>query len=525
MQAPGRTRQELQLLAVREILRAIASALPLDSILSVIANMAIIVAEASASWFMLAEGERLRTVVARGEGAERLLGQECTIEAAEQRLAAAGTRPLALGSPEIDAADPIAGVLAGSGEALVITPVRSGGRLLGLLCTAAWPGAEIDTSFLATIAGQSALAIGDCGLRDSERSWRERLEATFEQMAEAVLVFGGDGRLALMNGSAEELLTYAGVQLGDSVLDLVRKIGLKDATGRRMSLDGSALARALRSERVANLEAVVPVPTGTARHLLVCAVPLQDGGQGTGAVVVGRDVTYIRELEGMRAEFLSMISHELRSPLAAILGFAQLISRQVTSGTPPKDLERRLAVVVEQCRRVNALVDDLLDVSQAESGRLTLDLQPVDLPALVVRTVQSFAALAPEQHITAEIPSPIPAVRADGERVEQVLWNLLSNACKFSAPGTEVVVRLEAEDGQAVVSVTDQGQGIAKEDIGSLFLPFHRVRRAKGKEIKGIGLGLYISRALVEAHRGEMWVHSQLGCGSTFFFSLPFGDR
>ena len=520
-----RSREELQLLAVHEILRATAAALPLEEILSVIANMTIIAFDASTSWFMLNEDGRLHTAVARGELAEALQGKACTIGPGSICSYATAGRPTILQPREVDPADPVAGVFAGEREPVVLVPLKVDGRLLGLLGSVVPPEVSRDISFLVTMAEQASAAIESAWLREETRTWRQRLDAVFERMAEPVLVFDREGRLALMNASAEELLGGRQVRIGDTVADLVRKAGLTDNRGRPLLPEKTAVAHALRGERVENLEEDLPVPGSPTRHVLASAAPLGEAGHLEGAVVVWRDITYIKELERMRAEFLSMVSHELRSPLTSILGYAQLVQRDLEAGRQPRDLQKRLEVIVEQSKRVNSLVEDLLDASRAEAGRLALKLQWVDLPDLIGKKVGESMLLAPDHRFEVDLPPSVPPVRADPGRIEQVLSNLLSNAAKFSPPGTLITVRLLPEPDRVVVSVSDQGAGIAKEDIEGLFIPFHRVRQAAGREVKGVGLGLFISRSIVEAHGGDMWVQSELGKGSTFYFSLPLPRR
>jgi len=187
----------------------------------------------------------------------------------------------------------------------------------------------------------------------------------------------------------------------------------------------------------------------------------------------------------------------------------------------PKSIDTRLQTIVDQAKRVNRLVEDLLDASRAEAGRLALNLEPVDLSALIRRVVDDMAALTPDHRFKVDTPPEVPPVQADPQRLEQVLRNLLGNAIKFSPANTLISVALRAQPSRLVVSVTDQGQGISREDLQTLFIPFHRVRQAGGREVKGVGLGLFISRSIVEAHGGEIWVESELGKGSTFYFSLP----
>jgi len=519
-----RPREDLELLAVREVLRATATALPLDEILSVIANMTIIVFDSTTSWFMLPEDARLRVTLARGELADRVAGKACARGETRATAAVEEGRPVVLQPSEIDPADPLLGAFAGEGEPVVLLPLRSGERMLGLLGSAVTPEASLDISFLVTAAQEAATAIETARLREETRTWRQRLDAVFTHMAEPVLVFDVAGRLVLMNRAAEELLTPKNVRLGDTVADVLTKAGLTDARGRRLTPEETGIFRALRGERIDNLEEDLPLPAGPTRHLLVSAAPLGAPGRVEGAVVVWRDITYIKELERMRAEFLSMVSHELRSPLTSILGYAQLMQRELAKGGLPADLGARLQTIVDQSKRVNRLVADLLDASRAEAGRLALKTSEIDLGEIIRRTVADVSALAPDHRFRVEIPPDVPRVRADPDRLEQVLRNLLGNAVKFSPPDTLVTAGLRVEPQRVVVWISDQGRGIAKEDIETLFIPFHRVHEAGGREVKGIGLGLFISRSIVEAHGGDMWVESELGKGSTFYFSLPRDD-
>ena len=514
-------REQLHMLAVREILRATAAALPLPEILNVIANIMIIVTDASSSWLMLAKDGRLHTAAARGEHAERLSGMTCEDGASRACEAVAEGEPRVLRPEEIDPRDPILGPFARDARAMVLVPVKAPGRILGLLGASVRPE-EADISFFATLAEQAGSAIETARLREETRTWRERLDAVFSRMVEAVLVFDRDGRLALMNDAAEELLGERGVRVGDTVAEVLTKARLLGPHGRPETVEESSPGRALRGERVENLEVDLPRPGRPTRHLLASAVPLvAPDGSIEGAVAVWRDITYIKELERMRVEFLSLVSHELRSPLTSILGYAQLIQRQVAMGRPLTGLETRLQVIVDQAKRVNALVEDLLEASRAETGRLGMRMQPVNLAEIARKAVRESAAIAPTHRFRVEAPPEVPPVQADPGRIDQVLKNLLSNAVKYSLPGTEVTVRVRVEPTREVVSVTDQGIGIRKEDLDAIFIPFHRVRQVGGREIKGVGLGLFISRSIVEAHGGEMWVESELGKGSTFYFSLP----
>lgn len=517
----GHPRPELQLLAMREIIRATSVALPLDDILAMIANMAIIVFDATTAWFMLAEDGRLRTTLSRGRSAEAVAATACEGQTSPTCAAAAGDQPLILRPHDISPQDPVLGALAHEQESIVLLPLKAGEQTLGLLGATVTPEASLDVSFLTTLAEQAANAIARAQSREEARTWHERLDAVFERMAEPVLVFDPEGKVALINAAAGELLQGRGVLVGDRVATVLEKARLTDSRGRPMRAEDTAAGRALRGEQVENIEEDLVVPGSPTRHLLASGRPLLVGRQGTGAVVVWRDITYIKEIERMRSEFLSMVSHELRTPLTAVLGYTQLLQRQLARGRPPEDLADRLRTVSDQAKRVNDLVEDLLDASRAEAGRFVLRLEDADLAALARQSVDAAAALSPDHRFRLDLPPEIPPVRADPRRIAQVLDNLLSNASKFSPSGTEITVRVQVEPRRVVVSVADQGIGIPKEDLATIFVPFHRVRQVAGKRVKGVGLGLYISHSIVESHGGDMWVHSELGRGSTFYFSIP----
>lgn len=519
---PRRAREELQLMAIREILRATAAALPLNEILSVISNMTIIVFDATTSWFMLAQDGRLRTVVSRGEFAEELAGKECKIKPEISCVAATGDKPVIIHSQDVDASDPLVGILANQGESVVLLPLKYSGRTLGMLGSAVTPEASLDISFLITMAEQAAGAVESARLREETRTWRQRLDAIFERMSEAVLVIDREGKLALMNRSAEELLRDRNVRLGDSLADLLAKADLRNPRGLPLRLEEIAIVRALRGERVDNAELDLPLSEGVTRHFLVSAAPFVADGQVQGVIAVWRDISNIKETERMRAEFLSMVSHELRNPLTSIVGFAQLLQRELAKGRVTRQMEEQVRVIIDKAKRLNDLVGDVLDSARAEAGELAMEMKEVDLSEIIRKTVTDNAALAPNLRFRVEIPPKVSLVRADPGRIEQVMMNLLSNAVKFSPPDREIAVRLEVKKDRIVVSVSDQGVGIAKENIPNLFLPFRRAHQlVAGRDVKGVGLGLFVSRSIVEAHGGEMWVRSQFGKGSTFYFSLP----
>jgi len=261
-------------------------------------------------------------------------------------------------------------------------------------------------------------------------------------------------------------------------------------------------------------------PDGQAVWMLVSAAPIRTSdGMLRGAVAAFRDITAQHELEEQREDILRAISHDLRSPLSAILGQAQLLDRLLQKA----DLERARTsaeAIAVSAQRMNAMIQDLVDAARLESGQLRLNLQAVDLSAFLSDLLRRLEPTLETARVRVDLPEGLPPVSADPNRLERILTNLLSNALKYSPPGTEVRVTAEPRDGEVVTSISDQGPGIPPEELPRLFRRYARTAVGEARR-DGLGLGLYITRKLVEAHGGRIWVQSQVGVGSTFSFSLP----
>jgi signal transduction histidine kinase len=216
-------------------------------------------------------------------------------------------------------------------------------------------------------------------------------------------------------------------------------------------------------------------------------------------------------------QFISLVVHDLRSPLTVAMGYLQVAERQLVDvgdalARPP--IDRTMGAL----RQILRLVDDLLDAARLERGRFVIQPEPSDLAELARDVVDGQRLTDTNHSYILDAPAHLTGVW-DKTRCQQVLTNLVSNAAKYSRPGTEVRVRLRPEDGSVIVSVADQGVGLATADIDQLFQPF--ARPGQEREATGTGLGLYISKGIVEAHGGRIWVESTVGRGSTFFVRLP----
>jgi two-component system sensor histidine kinase KdpD len=229
-----------------------------------------------------------------------------------------------------------------------------------------------------------------------------------------------------------------------------------------------------------------------------------------------------QEADQFKSRLLSIVSHELRTPLATIKGHTSMLAdhyRHVARGT----LLEFLLDIEEETDKLTELISNLLEMSRIEAGVLQIRSQAIDLVEVVRSTIEAAQARVPGHPLRLETPGSALTVFADARRIQQILDNLLDNAAKHSEYGTPIVVRVQVVGNAARVSVEDQGRGIAPEHLDRVFEHFYQVRDYGGSKQHGggIGLGLAICRGLVEAHGGRIWVESEVGSGSTFYFTLP----
>ncbi|MCH7493033.1 HAMP domain-containing histidine kinase [Patescibacteria group bacterium] len=238
----------------------------------------------------------------------------------------------------------------------------------------------------------------------------------------------------------------------------------------------------------------------------------------TGLVV--RDVTQEREMEQRRNAFISLASHELRTPMTSILGFTELLLDR----EPPKPLRREwLDRILRDSIRLNAVVDDLLDVSRIQSGKAPVNQEELSLQSLAEEQLSTFVPRTTKHKFVMDFPPDLPSIVGDHQKLGQVLTNLLENAIKYSPNGGQIRISayLDLDRKRVVTAISDQGIGIAADDQSALFTTFCRIYRPETGNVSGTGLGLYIVKGLVELMNGEVWLDSELGKGSTFFFSTP----
>jgi signal transduction histidine kinase len=235
-----------------------------------------------------------------------------------------------------------------------------------------------------------------------------------------------------------------------------------------------------------------------------------------------RTVAELRRLSTLRADFVSLVSHEVRTPMAAVIGSARTLQQRWRE-LSAEQRDAFLALIADETDRLAALVSEVLDSSRIDAGTFSYTFDDLDLAGLITETVAAAELARQSVHISSQVPSDLPAVRGDPLRLRQVLTNLIDNAVKYSPEGAPVEVRASAVNGHATVEVVDHGGGIAAADQELIFEKFGRVRGTSGRP--GTGLGLYIARAIAEAHGGTLEVRSDLGSGATFALNLPLARR
>lgn len=353
-------------------------------------------------------------------------------------------------------------------------------------------------------------------VQDSHR----RLQAVIQTMPEAVMVVRPPhGQIVTSNAAAQKLF---GLNRPGAQLDL-RRIDQLSITPDPPELDIELpMTQAmLDGSTVTSVELIVHTPDGLAVPVVGSAAPLITDTNEIDAVVgVFQDVSPLKEAERLRDEFISVVSHELRSPLTPIRGFAQVISRDLSREGGHEQHIQWLKTLELHTDRLTRLVDDLLDVSRMRAGRLSVLHEDVDLVEIATAVVESKRASQSTHNVLLKTDLPELPVRMDRDRLMQVLDNLIGNAIKYTDGGS-VTVELSADDEQIHIAITDEGRGIPERDRETLFNAFYRTRDANESAVPGLGLGLYIVRELILAHNGEIHIDDAPGGGARFNIALP----
>ena len=351
-------------------------------------------------------------------------------------------------------------------------------------------------------------------LKQREEQYRD----LYEEAPDAYLSCGADGIIKRANRSAAELLGYSREELaGKPVSDLYA-----DTPNGKAAAEG-VFKRFLSGEEVRDQELEVRRADGTTVWVSLSVRPIRDK---EGRVVASRsimaDITEHRKLDQLKDDFIGLVSHELRSPMTVITG---AINTALTEAErlSPEETRQLLKDAAAESESLSNLLTNLLELSRVQAQRLVLYSEAIDATKIIGEAVDKIKRQYSTHKFVISLPRRLPPIYADSLRLERILYNLLENAVKYSPPGGEVRVSAKPQGEHLVIGVSDQGIGIPPADQAKLFAPFQRLEK-RPSGVRGVGLGLMVCRRLVEAHGGNIWVESEPGHGSSFFFTMPLSQ-
>jgi len=350
---------------------------------------------------------------------------------------------------------------------------------------------------------------------------KQRDEILLESMGEGMIALDEKGRIGLINSHAISMLN---LQDKSVVGQLVHKaFALHSADGKKL-LSAHDRPEMLALHHPKPLREVFSFKIDGQKPLMihVNASPVVIGDKTAGAIVILRDVTHEREIDRMKTEFISLASHQLRTPLSAIKWYTEMLIAG-DAGKLKKEQQEFAQNIYDSSERMVELVSSLLNISRIESGRIIIDPRPTDLKQLIDGIVTDLKAKTEEKQHTLiiSVHKELPKINLDPRLIGQVFLNLLTNAIKYTPKGGEISVFVSRKDNQIVAQVTDNGYGIPKAEQDKVFQKFFRAENAVKVETDGTGLGLYLIKAVIESSGGKIWFESTEGKGTTFWFSLP----
>jgi signal transduction histidine kinase len=404
------------------------------------------------------------------------------------------------------------------GLPLVFGGVQLGSVLLGNKLGAE-EFSEDDQKVVEMLAQRAASALRAAQMVEVEARAHQWLQTVIDQTPEPLLISDAEGHITKWNRAARIARGGPGGEHdggSSAVLDL------RLPTGEPVPESELPIAVALRrGEPVTGVELQLRTSDGTAIPVIASAAPLREpDGRIGGAIALFDDITTLKQLERMREEWTAVIAHDLRQPLNGIILHTQVLRRGLGDKASERQLESIDHIKIAGTR-LNRMIEDLLDATRIEASRLKLVRQPLSLPALLRQLLGRMPELSGHD-VAVEEAGEVPPVEVDAMRIEQVLSNLLSNAAKYGDGQGPIHVRIAHEGRETCVSVTNVGSELGEAELSRLFTRFYRTPSAQAGPKRGIGLGLYITKGLVQAHGGRIWVTSAQG-RTTFHFTLPTG--
>jgi len=404
-------------------------------------------------------------------------------------------------------------------ESVALVPMKHKGKILGLIHLAGRSENKIPlerVQFLERVGVYIGEALhkfmAEEALEESEKHYRD----LYEEAPNAYFSVGADGYIKRANRSATELLGYSLDELiGRPVLDLYA-----DTPTGKAKAQG-VFRRFLAGEEIHDEELEMCRADGSKVWI---SLSVRSVRKKNGQVVVSRsmvvDITERKKLDQLKDEFIGLVSHELRSPLTVITGAVNTALTEAER-LSPEETHQLLKDAALEAESLSHLLGNLLELSRMQANRLFLHAEPISVKKVIQSTVEEVKRQSPARQFVVNLPRKLPPVYADELRLERILYNLLENAVKYSLQGGNIRVFVKLEEGYLVIGVSDQGNGISPSEQDKLFRPFQRLEESRPGGVGGAGLGLSVCRRLVEAHGGRIWVESEPGRGSTFFFTMP----
>jgi K+-sensing histidine kinase KdpD len=386
-----------------------------------------------------------------------------------------------------------------------------------------------DRVLLQSFADQAAIAVFNARLYGEVSYEKQRLDALLDSAADGILIFNADLTIERVNDAFEKI--YG--KTHDELVNVSHDEVIRWAQAPQGSTLNEAIANGwpLTPNATLYVEGDLERPLPPALPVGITYAPLlSNEGKLRNIIVSVRDITHFRNADEIKSTFISIVSHELRTPVALIKGYASTLRRD-DAKWDKHTISDSLAVIEEEADRLSKMIDDLLDASRLQAGGLSLNRGDLSLPNLTKRVAEKLATQSKNHTIVTDFPDNFPILLADETRIEQVLINLVSNALKYTPKG-EIKISGQMRAEQVIVCVSDQGPGIEARDLPHIFDRFYRSTNAV-KQTKGAGLGLYLARAIVEAHGGRIWADTSTrpggqsaprpkpDSGARICFSLP----
>jgi signal transduction histidine kinase len=512
-----------------QISRAMTSRLDLPSLLRLILTSAAEIVRAEVGLIALQRGQASTLAIHASYGIPAAM-----LSRFAPLLTDLPLRPEEFGIPDLEArVSLVARAIRLPLHQVIALPLALGERLLGVIYLFRSGNIAFsanDQGVLASFADQAAIAVRNAQLYQQVVAEKQQLDAIIEHGADGVMILDPEMHIVVFNRALGRMTGWPAERaIGRPCYEV---LALENASGQDLCGTEAALpspvlgpqVQAFNGDEPRVVEGEIIRPGGSRVAVSVTYSPLYDEeGRLSNIIVNVVDITRFREAEEMKSTFISVISHELKTPVSLIKGYAGTLAREDASWDMAT-LREGLQIIGEESDRLNALINNLLDASRIQAGGFKLECGDVSVARLAARAIADSRLQAVKHHFVTDFPGDLPVVFGDEERLRQVFDNLLSNAIKYAPDGGEIRVGGWSTGDVVTVYVADQGIGIPQEEQAKLFQRFYRVDTGLRRKTQGAGLGLYLCRTIIEAHGGRIWLRSEPGKGTTVFFALPVGE-